>query len=116
MGGDDFDEELINYVADEFKKENAIDLRADPMALQRLQEACEKAKKELSTLPETDINLPFITVVDSVPKHLTMKITRSKFEELIDDLVERCRGPVMKALGRRWIQTGRNRRNRVGRW
>ncbi len=98
LGGDDFDETLINYVANEFKKENAIDLRSDPMALQRLQEACEKAKKELSTLPETDINLPFITVVDSVPKHLTMKISRSKFEELIDDLVERCRGPVMQAL------------------
>lgn len=98
LGGDDFDEELINYVASEFKKENGIDLRADPMALQRLQEACEKAKKELSSLPETDINLPFITVDQGVPKHLTMKITRSKFEELIDDLVERCRGPVMKAL------------------
>lgn len=98
LGGDDFDEELINYVADEFKKENGIDLRSDPMALQRLQEACEKAKKELSTLPETDINLPFITVDQGVPKHLTMKITRSKFEELIDGLVERCRGPVMKAL------------------
>ena len=98
LGGDDFDETLINYVANEFKKDNGIDLRSDPMALQRLQEACEKAKKELSSLPETDINLPFITVVDGVPKHLTMKISRSKFEELIDDLVERCRGPVMKAL------------------
>jgi molecular chaperone DnaK len=98
LGGDDFDEELINYVADEFKKENGIDLRSDPMALQRLQEACEKAKKELSSLPETDINLPFITVDQSVPKHLTMKISRSKFEELIDDLVERCRKPVLKAL------------------
>ncbi|MEM8668856.1 MAG: molecular chaperone DnaK [Planctomycetota bacterium] len=98
LGGDDFDEALINYVADEFKKENAIDLREDPMALQRLQEACEKAKKELSSLPETDINLPFITVSDNVPKHLTMKITRNTFETLIDDLVERCRGPVLKAL------------------
>ncbi len=98
LGGDDFDEALINYVADQFKKDNAIDLRSDPMALQRLQEACEKAKKELSSLPETDINLPFITVVESVPKHLTMKITRSKFEELVDDLVERCRGPVLQAL------------------
>ncbi|MGB0597341.1 MAG: molecular chaperone DnaK [Rubripirellula sp.] len=98
LGGDDFDEALINYVADEFKKENAIDLREDPMALQRLQEACEKAKKELSTLPETDINLPFITVSDNVPKHLTMKITRSAFETMIDGLVERCRGPVLKAL------------------
>ena len=89
LGGDDFDEAMINYVADEFKKENAIDLRDDPMALQRLQEACEKAKKDLSSLPETDINLPFITVSDNVPKHLTMKITRSKFEELVDALDER---------------------------
>ena len=98
LGGDDFDEAMINFVADEFKKENAIDLRDDPMALQRLQEACEKAKKDLSSLPETDINLPFITVSDNVPKHLTMKITRSKFEELVDDLVERCRQPVLRAL------------------
>lgn len=98
LGGDDFDEALINHVADEFKKENNIDLRNDPMALQRLQEACEKAKKELSTLPETDINLPFITMDASGPKHLTMKVSRSKFEELIDSLVERCRGPVMQAL------------------
>ena len=98
LGGDDFDEALIHYVADEFKKESAIDLRNDPMALQRLQEACEKAKKELSTLPETDINLPFITMDASGPKHLTMKVSRSKFEELIDALVERCRGPVMQAM------------------
>lgn len=98
LGGDDFDEALINYVADQFKKDNAIDLRNDPMALQRLQEACEKAKKELSSLPETDINLPFITMDASGPKHLTMKINRSKFEELIDALVERCRKPVMQAL------------------
>jgi molecular chaperone DnaK len=98
LGGDDFDEELIKYVAGEFKKDNAIDLRKDPMALQRLQEACEKAKKELSSLPQTDINLPFITMVDGVPKHLTMTITRSKFEELVDPLVERCRKPVMQAL------------------
>lgn len=98
LGGDDFDEALIHYVADEFKKDNGIDLRNDAMALQRLQEACEKAKKELSSLPETDINLPFITMDASGPKHLTMKITRSKFEELIDKLVERCRGPVLDAL------------------
>jgi len=98
LGGDDFDEALIHYVADEFKRENGIDLRNDAMALQRLQEACEKAKKELSTLPETDINLPFITMDESGPKHLTMKISRSKFEELIDKLVERCRGPVLDAL------------------
>ncbi|MEC7409794.1 MAG: molecular chaperone DnaK, partial [Planctomycetota bacterium] len=98
LGGDDFDEALIHFVADEFKKENGIDLREDPMALQRLQEACEKAKNELSSLPETDINLPFITVADNVPKHLTMKVTRAKFEELIDALVERCRQPVLRAL------------------
>jgi molecular chaperone DnaK len=98
LGGDDFDEALINYVAGEFKKDNGIDLRKDPMALQRLQEACEKAKKELSSLPQTDINLPFITIVDGVPKHLTMTITRAKFEELTDPLIERCRKPVLQAL------------------
>jgi molecular chaperone DnaK len=98
LGGDDFDEALIHYVAGEFKKDNGIDLRKDPMALQRLQEACEKAKKELSSLPQTDINLPFITIVDGVPKHLTMTITRAKFEELADPLIERCRKPVLQAL------------------
>ncbi|MEX2173788.1 MAG: molecular chaperone DnaK [Pirellulaceae bacterium] len=98
LGGDDFDDALIHYVAGEFKKDNGIDLRKDPMALQRLQEACEKAKKELSSLPQTDINLPFITIVEGVPKHLTMTIGRSKFEELIDPLVERCRKPMMQAL------------------
>lgn len=98
LGGDDFDEALIAYVASEFKKDNAIDLRNDPMALQRLQEACEKAKKELSSLPETDINLPFITMDQSGPKHLTMKVTRAKFEELTTDLIQRCRKPVMQAL------------------
>lgn len=98
LGGDDFDEALINYVANEFKKDHAIDLRQDPMALQRLQEACEKAKKELSSLPQTDLNLPFITMDQTGPKHLTMSITRAKFEELIDDLVTRCKGPVQQAL------------------
>lgn len=98
LGGDDFDEALINFVADQFKKDTAIDLRKDPMALQRLQEACEKAKKELSSLPETDINLPFITMDASGPKHLTMKITRAKFEELIDELVLRCKKPLLQAL------------------
>src|SRR4051794_10039727 len=98
LGGDDFDEALIHYVAGEFEKENGVDLRKDPMALQRLQEACEKAKKELSSLPQTDINLPFITIASGVPKHLTMTITRSKFEELADHLIERCRKPVLQAL------------------
>lgn len=98
LGGDDFDDALINYVADEFKKENGIDLRGDTMALQRLQEACEKAKKELSSTPQTDINLPFITADASGPKHLQLSVTRAKFEELTDDLIERCRRPVMQAL------------------
>ncbi|MAT71232.1 MAG: molecular chaperone DnaK [Planctomycetaceae bacterium] len=98
LGGDDFDEELINYVASEFQKEQGIDLRKDQMALQRLQEACEKAKKELSSAQSTDLNLPFITADASGPKHLQMNITRAKFEQLVDDLVERTRGPVMQAL------------------
>ena len=98
LGGDDFDEVLINYVADEFKKANSVDLRDDTMALQRLQEACEKAKKELSTAQASDINLPFITADASGPKHLQMNITRAKFEELIDELVERCKIPVKQAL------------------
>ncbi len=98
LGGDDFDEELIHYVAGEFKKEHGIDLRKDVMALQRLQEACEKAKKELSQLPQTDINLPFITADASGPKHLQVTITRSKFEELVDHLIERCRKPVLQAM------------------
>ncbi len=98
LGGDDFDEELINYVANEFKRENGIDLRQDNMALQRLQEACEKAKKELSTVPQTDINLPFITADASGPKHLQIAITRAKFEELTDGLIDRCRKPVEQAL------------------
>lgn len=98
LGGDDFDEALINYVAEQFKKDTSIDLRKDAMALQRLQEACEKAKKELSSLPETDINLPFISMDSTGPKHLTTKITRAKFEQLIDDLVARCKKPLLQAL------------------
>ncbi|MBC7077339.1 MAG: Hsp70 family protein, partial [Synergistales bacterium] len=98
LGGDDFDRALVDYVAEEFKKEHGIDLRKDPMALQRLQEACEKAKKELSSLQQTDINLPFITADATGPKHLHMTITRSKFEQLVDHLIQRCRGPVEQAL------------------
>lgn len=98
LGGDDFDNVLINFVADEFKREHKIDLRKETMALQRLQEACEKAKKELSSVPQTDINLPFIAQDSSGPKHLQVAITRAKFEELTDDLVRRCRGPVEQAL------------------
>ncbi len=98
LGGDDFDQCLINYVADEFQKQYGIDLRKDTMALQRLQEACEKAKKELSSAQSTDINLPFITADASGPKHLQMSITRAKFEQLVDHLIERCRGPVQQAM------------------
>jgi molecular chaperone DnaK len=98
LGGDDFDQSLINHVADQFQKEQGIDLRKDAMAMQRLQEACEKAKKELSTAQSSDINLPFITADASGPKHLQMMITRAEFERISDGLVERCRGPVLQAL------------------
>lgn len=98
LGGDDFDQRLINYVADEFQKTNGIDLRRDQMALQRLKEACEKAKCELSTATETEINLPFITADQTGPKHLLMKITRAKLIELIDDLLLSSLGPCKQAL------------------
>jgi molecular chaperone DnaK len=98
LGGDDFDQALVNHVATQFQKDNGIDLRKEPMSLQRLQEACEKAKKELSSLPQTDINLPFITADATGPKHLQMTITRSAFESMVDSLIERCREPVMQAL------------------
>lgn len=98
LGGDDFDEVLINHLAGEFKKTDGIDLRSDPMALQRLREAAEKAKKELSTQQTTDINLPFITADAAGARHLQLSITRAQFEELIDPLVERCRNPVQGAL------------------
>ncbi len=98
LGGDDFDEELINYLAEEFRKQEGIDLRKDPMALQRLKEASEKAKIELSTAMETTVNLPFITADASGPKHLQTTVTRAKFEQLIGNLVERCRKPVVSAL------------------
>jgi molecular chaperone DnaK len=98
LGGDDFDQVLIDYIAEEFRKENGVDLRKDQMALQRLKEAAERAKKDLSQQTTTDINLPFITAIDGVAKHLTMSLSRSKFEQMVDHLVERCRGPVMKAL------------------
>jgi len=98
LGGDDWDEALINYIAEEFKKEQSVDLRKDQMALQRLKEAAEKAKKDLSFQAQADINLPFITADQSGPKHLTMTITRAQFERLTDNLFERCRGPVLKAM------------------
>ena len=98
LGGDDFDRVLLDYAAEEFQREHGIDLRKDPMALQRLQEACEKTKKELSTLQQTDLNLPFITANAAGPKHLQLTLTRSKFEQLVDHLIERCRGPVNQAM------------------
>jgi molecular chaperone DnaK len=98
LGGDDWDQVLIDYIADEFKKENGIDLRKDQMALQRLKEAAERAKKDLSQATTTDINLPFITADATGPKHLMLSLTRSKFEQLADHLFERCRQPVLRAL------------------
>jgi molecular chaperone DnaK len=98
LGGDDFDNRLITFFADEFKKENGIDLREDKMALQRLREAAEKAKHELSASSETDVNLPFITADASGPKHLNLKITRAKFESLVEDLIQGCLEPCRKAL------------------
>jgi molecular chaperone DnaK len=98
LGGDDFDNRLINFLADEFKKENSIDLRQDKMALQRLKEAAEKAKHELSSGTETEVNLPFITADQNGPKHLNLKISRARFEQMVDDLVQRCLGPCRDAL------------------
>ncbi|MEJ5251358.1 MAG: molecular chaperone DnaK [Chthonomonadetes bacterium] len=98
LGGDDFDMRIVNWAADEFKKETGIDLRKDPQALQRLREAAEKAKIELSSMVETEINLPFITADAEGPKHLLYKLTRAKFEELTADLVERLKGPFYQAL------------------
>src|SRR5207248_2267527 len=98
LGGEDFDQKLVNYLADEFKKESGIDLRSDRLALQRLKEAAEKAKIELSSAMQTEVNLPFITADASGPKHLTMKITRAKLEALVDELIQRTIAPVKQAL------------------
>ena len=98
LGGDDFDQRIIDWIAEEFKKEHGIDLRKDKMALQRLKEAAESAKCELSTSLETELSLPFITADASGPKHLSLKLSRAKLEELVDDLIERTVGPCKKAL------------------
>ncbi len=98
LGGEDFDIRLLNYLADEFKKENGIDLRGDKLALQRLKEAAEKAKIELSSTAQTEVNLPFITADASGPKHLTMKLTRAKLEALVEELIEKTIGPCKAAL------------------
>lgn len=99
LGGDDFDRKIINWLAEEFMKDHPnVDLRKDPMALQRLKEAAEKAKIELSSSTQTEVNLPYITVVDNVPQHLNCSLSRSKFEQLCDDLIKRCLVPCEKAL------------------
>src|SRR5213596_1209513 len=98
LGGDDFDKVIMDWLADEFKKDQNIDLRKDPMALQRLKEAAEKAKIELSDSSETEINLPYVTAIDGVPKHLVKKLTRAKFEQLADNLFARCLKPCEAAL------------------
>ncbi len=106
LGGEDFDMRLVDYLADEFKRENGIDLRNDRLALQRLKEAAEKAKVELSSTQQTEINLPFITADQAGPKHLTMKLTRAKMESLVDDLVQRTVGPCEAALSDAGIKAG----------
>ena len=98
LGGDDVDEKIIDWLADEFKKDESIDLRKDPMSLQRLKEAAEKAKIELSSSAQTEINLPYITATDSGPKHLVRTLSKSKFDQLIDDLVKRTIDPCKTAL------------------
>ncbi|HEU0096658.1 MAG TPA: molecular chaperone DnaK, partial [Rhizomicrobium sp.] len=98
LGGEDFDHRVVNFLADEFKKENGIDLRSDRLALQRLKDAAEKAKIELSSAQQTEVNLPFITADASGPKHLTIKITRATLEKLVDDLIQKTIGPVKQAL------------------
>src|SRR6202043_3493752 len=98
LGGDDFDQRIIDWLADEFRKEQGIDLRKDRMALQRLKEGAERAKIELSSSMQTEINLPFITADASGPKHLVLTLTRAKLEQLVADLIELTRGPVMKAI------------------
>ena len=97
LGGDDFDERIIRYLVDEFKRDQGIDLANDPMAMQRLKEAAEKAKIELSSVTETELNLPYITADQSGPKHLNLRLSRAKFEQLVDDLIERTREPVIQA-------------------
>jgi len=98
LGGDNFDQRVLDFIADEFKKQEGIDLRKDPMALQRIREAAEKAKMELSTLMQTEVNLPFITATADGPKHLNMSLSRAKFEQLVDDLIQRTLGPTERAL------------------
>ena len=107
LGGDDWDQKIVNWAADEFKREQGIDLRNDRQALQRLREAAEKAKIELSTVMETEINLPYITADASGPKHMQLKLTRAKFEQMTEDLLERCRKPFEAALNDAGMNAGK---------
>jgi len=106
LGGDDFDQEIINWLADEFKNDTSIDLKKDPMAMQRLKEAAEKAKIELSSTIETEINLPYITVLDGVPQHLVKKLTRAKFEQICDKLIKATLEPCKKAMSDAGLSNG----------
>ena len=115
LGGEDFDKNIIDYLADEFKKEQGIDLRNDRLALQRLKEAAEKAKIELSSSMQTDVNLPFITADQHGPKHLNIKLTRAKLEALVEDLIQRTIGPCRNALEGRRPEGFRDRRSDPGR-
>ena len=112
LGGDNIDQRIIDWIVAEFKRENGIDLSRDQMALQRLKEAAEKAKMELSTLLETEINLPFITADATGPKHLQMKLTRARFEQMVEDIVQRSVGPVQTGAGR----CRRDARRRSTKW
>ncbi|MEK7813257.1 MAG: molecular chaperone DnaK, partial [Candidatus Desantisbacteria bacterium] len=107
LGGDDFDQKIIDWLAEEYKRDQGIDLKQDKMAIQRLKEAAEKAKCELSTTMSTEINLPFITADASGPKHMNVTLTRSKLEQIVDDLIERTTGPCQKALSDAGIQTSK---------
>src|SRR5204862_2372362 len=98
LGGDNIDQRVMDWIIAEFKKENGIDLSKDQMALQRLKESAEKAKMELSTLLETEVNLPFITADATGPKHLQMKLTRSRFEQMVEDIIQRSMGPCKQAM------------------
>ncbi len=116
LGGDDIDQKIVDWIISEFKKEQGIDLSKDRMAIQRLKEAAEKAKIELSQVMETEINLPFVTANESGPKHLQLKLTRSKLEQLMEDLLQRTVGPVKQALTRCGNYGGQNRRGGAGWW
>ncbi len=115
LGGDNLDQRIIEWIIAEFKKDQGIDLGKDQMALQRLKEAAEKAKMELSTVMETEINLPFITADATGPKHLVKKLTRAKFEQLVDDLLQRTVGPTKQALADAGVDAVEDRRSRARR-